>query len=269
MTTVEAGRNGQRVGRSPRNAPPVPSEEGTLRIKNLTVSYGGPAVLEDITFDAEPGCSTGIMGPNGSGKTTLMKATLGLISRHRGCITFDGKPVPEVRRRIAYVPQAKDVDWTFPINVIDTVLQGTYPRLGLFRRPAKPEREEARQCLGRVGLESFAKRQIGELSGGQQQRVFLARALAQRADLLLLDEPFTGIDAASEAKIAAVLRELRAEGKTILVVHHNLAQAHAYFDQLVFLNKRLIAAGPVDKVLKPEILSEVYGLGHGLSEIND
>ncbi len=230
----------------------------TIRVEDLYVSYDGNRILTDVHFQLETGRLIGIIGANGSGKSTLMKAMLGLIERDRGAVTVEGKTVEEQRKRIAYVPQRATIDWDFPITVLDTVLLGTYPSLGLFRRPKKKHRDWAHECLETVGMEQYAERQIGELSGGQQQRVFLARALAQKADYFFLDEPFVGIDVTSEALIIDILKKLRDEGKTILVVHHNLTQLRDYFNDLIVVKRGVLASGPVDEVMTSDVLKEAF-----------
>lgn len=229
-----------------------------IEIQNIHVSYNGKKVVEDVSFSFDTGKLIGIVGPNGAGKSTLMKAILGLIPRDYGNVSFHGKPINQVRKEIAYLPQRSSIDWDFPILVRDAVLTGTYPNLGLFKRPRKKEKEFAAECLKKVGMEDFSNRQIGELSGGQQQRVFLARALAQKADLFFLDEPFVGIDVASEKVIIDILKNLRDEGKTIFVVHHDLSKVESYFDDLILLNKELFAAGSVKNVYQPENMNKCY-----------
>jgi manganese/zinc/iron transport system ATP- binding protein len=177
-----------------------------------------------------------------------------------------GKPVKRQRKRIGYVPQRESVDWDFPINALDAVLMGTYGKLGWFIRPGKPQRNWAHECLERVGMADYADRQIGQLSGGQQQRVFLARALAQQADIYFMDEPMAGVDAATEQVVFDLLRELRSDGKTVLVVHHDLRTVAKYFDDVVLLNMRLVAHGPVDEVFTQENLIKTYGGRLGILE---
>ncbi|MFF0828160.1 metal ABC transporter ATP-binding protein [Brevibacillus sp. NPDC003359] len=232
--------------------------ESAIAVRDLHVSYFGNEVVQDVSFDVEVGSMVGIIGPNGAGKSTLIKALLELIPRDKGNVRIFGKETNEFRKKIAYVPQRSMIDWTFPITVMDTVLIGTYPSVGLFKFPKKKEKAWALECLKRVGLEDFRDRQIGELSGGQQQRVFLARALAQKPELLLLDEPFVGIDVASEDTIIRILKELQLQDKTIVVVHHDLSKANAYFDQLLLMNKELIKFGTVDEVLNREVMSKAY-----------
>lgn len=230
----------------------------SLKIKNLSVSYGENNVLRDINFSIKTGNLVGIVGPNGAGKSTLIKAILKLIPADSGKVEFCQEPLNKVRKKIAYKPQSSQIDWDFPIKVKDTVILGTYPQLGLFKRPGKKEEIKAMECLEKVGMESYAERQINELSGGQQQRVFLARALAQDAECFFLDEPFVGIDAASEKIMVATLKDLRDKGKTIFVVHHDLMKVKDYFDQLILLNKDLIAAGSVKEVFRPKIMEKAY-----------
>ncbi|MFC4323301.1 metal ABC transporter ATP-binding protein [Litchfieldia salsa] len=232
--------------------------KSALTVKELFVSYHGNEALKNINFSIEHSNLVGIIGPNGAGKSTLLKSLLNLIPKDKGDIQIYGKSFNEQRRSVAYVPQRNNIDWDFPITVFDTVLIGTYPNLGLFKSPKKTEREWAQHCLERVGMEEFSKRQIGELSGGQQQRVFLARALAQKSEIFYLDEPFVGIDIASEETIITILKDLKKSGKIILVVHHDLSKVSHYFDQLILLNKELIAFGHTDEVLQAETLSKAY-----------
>ncbi|MCY7914289.1 metal ABC transporter ATP-binding protein [Bacillus haynesii] len=229
-----------------------------ITVKDLYVSYHGAEALRNINFSLDQGMMAGIIGPNGAGKSTLLKSMLQLIPKDKGDVRLLGKPLKDVRKQIAYVPQRNDMDWTFPINVLDTVILGTYPELGLFRRPKKRDKDWAYHCLEKVRMESYVKRQIGELSGGQQQRVFLARALAQKAELFCLDEPFVGIDVTSEEMIVSILKELRVEGKTVLVVHHDLSKADSYFNELILLNKELIQKGPVSDILNPDVMMKAY-----------
>lgn len=229
-----------------------------IRVENLYVSYYGNTVLQNIHFSTEKGKLIGIIGPNGAGKSTLMKAILGLIRRDKGTVEVFETSVKDVRKQLAYVPQRSQIDWDFPITVIDTVMIGTYPKLGVFRRPKKTEKTWALECLKKVGMEDFSNRQIGELSGGQQQRVFLARALAQQAEMYFLDEPFVGVDVTSEEMIIRILKELRDEGKTVFVVHHDLSTVTDYFDELILINKELIEFGAVEKVFRPECMTKAY-----------
>ncbi|WP_028778069.1 metal ABC transporter ATP-binding protein [Shimazuella kribbensis] len=227
-------------------------------VSNLYVSFQGKQVVQDVSFDLQKGRMLGIIGPNGAGKSTLLKAILGLIPNDSGKIRILDSSIQSTRKFIAYVPQRNDIDWDFPITVLDVVLIGTYPSLGLIKKPNKKHRDWALTCLTKVGMEEYKNRQIGELSGGQQQRVFLARALAQRADIFFLDEPFVGIDVTSEGMIIQILKELCYEGKTIAVVHHDLGKAESYFDDLLLLNKNVIHYGHAAEVLDPSILSKAY-----------
>lgn len=238
---------------------PSPDTDCPLSIQGLTVSYGEkPAVFSvDVAF--RPAQMTAIIGPNGAGKSTLLKAALGIVRPLSGQITSFGRPLHEMRARIAYVPQRASVDWDFPARVLDVVMMGLYRDLGLLGRVRGAHRARAMACLERVGMADFAHRQIGQLSGGQQQRVFLARALAQDADLYLLDEPFAGVDAATEKAIIAVLHGLRAEGKTVVSVHHDLATVQDYFDRILLINTTAIAEGPVAEVFTPAHLQTAYG----------
>ena len=230
-----------------------------LSIENLHVSYRGVKALNGLDLTVPAGQKTCIVGPNGSGKSTTLKAALGLIEPANGKIRFFDQRVDAVRKRIAYVPQRSATDWDFPINVCDTVLLGTYPHLRLFQRPGAIEREIARRALLRVDMEAFANRQIADLSGGQQQRVFIARALAQQADILLLDEPLMGIDAASEANIIEILTELCEAGKTVVMVHHDLSNIQHYFDHMIMINQHLIAQGSIHDVLTAQNLTKTFG----------
>ncbi|GBF73314.1 manganese transporter [Paenibacillus sp. 598K] len=229
-----------------------------ISVEHLHVSYNGVEAIRDVSFELDAGNLVGIIGPNGAGKSTLLKALLHLIPRDRGEIAFLGRPIRELRQRIAYVPQRSEIDWHFPITVLDTVLLGTYPMLGWFRRPGKRERDWAADCLEQVGMADFRNRQIGELSGGQQQRVFLARALAQQPELFFLDEPFVGVDLVSEQTIVQILKEQQARGKTIVVVHHDLSKANDYFNKLLLINRELVGFGEVDEVFRPEVMSQAY-----------
>ena len=234
------------------------SPDAILDIHDMTVAYDRRPVLWNVDLTlVEPGL-VAIVGPNGAGKSTLIKAVMGLIPVTSGHVTAWGRSVDEQRRRIGYVPQRETVDWGFPINVLDTVLMGTYGELGWFRRPKARHRQRALDCLERVDMLDFAKRQIGQLSGGQQQRVFLARALVQDADLYFMDEPMAGVDAATERIIFDLLKALRDAGRTIVVVHHDLRTVAEHFDEVVLLNVRVVASGPVATTFVPEKLQATY-----------
>ncbi|MCB1063375.1 MAG: metal ABC transporter ATP-binding protein [Verrucomicrobiae bacterium] len=230
-----------------------------LEVHDLTVAYHKKPVLWGVDFEIPAGKLVGIIGPNGAGKSTLIKAAMGLLPLSSGWVEAFGRPLKEVRDRVGYVPQREEIDWDFPVNVMDVVLMGRYGKLGWLKRPGKADREIARACLEKVRMLPFADRQIANLSGGQQQRVFLARALAQESDLYFMDEPFAGVDAATEDAIIALLRELCSQGKTLFVVHHDLASVPDYFDWLVLLNLRLVASGPTSEVFTPEMLAKTYG----------
>ncbi len=234
--------------------PPPP-----LEIHDLTVAYHKKPVLYGVDLQVPSGAIVGIIGPNGAGKSTLIKSVMGLLPSSSGWVKIFGKPYRESCGRVGYVPQRESVDWDFPVNVMDVVLMGRYGRLRLGQRPGKADREAARNCLEKVQMLPYANRQIGNLSGGQQQRVFLARALAQESDLYLMDETFAGVDAATEAAIVELLRELKSQGKTLMVVHHDLASAKEYFDHLLLLNMRLVAFGRTKEVFTPALLQATYG----------
>jgi manganese/zinc/iron transport system ATP- binding protein len=244
-----------------RPAPPTESPTTTpiLDVHDVNVAYHRKPVLWDIDFTLREPRLVGIVGPNGAGKSTLIKAILGLVPLASGGVQVFGEPVARVRRRIGYVPQRETVDWDFPVTVLDVVLMGTYGRLGWFRRPGRGERDLARHCLARVGLSGLERRQIGQLSGGQQQRTFLARALAQQADIYFMDEPLAGVDAATESTIFELLEELRQQGKTVFVVHHDLRTVTQYFDYVILLNVRLIAHGQTEEVFTEDNLRKTYG----------
>jgi len=233
--------------------------DAPLAVRGLTVTYREKPAIFSVDATFEDGALTAIVGPNGAGKSTLLKAALGIVRPLAGRITFFGRGFDEARDRIAYVPQRASVDWDFPTRALDVVLMGLYRELGLLGRVGRSQRARAMDCLARVGMEGFADRQIGQLSGGQQQRVFLARALAQNADLYLLDEPFAGVDAATEKAVIAVLKGLKAEGKTVAVVHHDLSTVRDYFDRVLIVNMRKIAEGPVDTAFTTENLQSAYG----------
>ncbi|WP_158965570.1 metal ABC transporter ATP-binding protein [Chachezhania sediminis] len=234
-------------------------KDSPLAVRGLTVSYGEKPAVFSVDMTVPKGSMTAIIGPNGAGKSTMLKAVLGIVKPLSGQVEVFGCPLADQRARIAYVPQRASVDWDFPTRVIDVVLMGLYREVGLLGRLRGAHVDRARSCLDRVGMAAFADRQIGQLSGGQQQRVFLARALAQDADLYLLDEPFAGVDAATEKAIIAVLKSLKSEGKTVVAVHHDLATVRDYFDHVFLINVRRIAEGPVDEAFTAETLQEAYG----------
>jgi manganese/zinc/iron transport system ATP- binding protein len=240
-------------------APPLPGKPAPIEVRDLTVAYRDRPVLWDVDLDVPAGVLMAIVGPNGAGKTTLIKAILGLVEVAAGQVLVEGEPYEKRRRRVAYVPQRGSVDWDFPTNVLDVVMMGLYGKLGWLRRPGRQEREQALGALRKVGMEEYAERQISQLSGGQQQRVFLARALVQSASVFLMDEPFQGVDATTERAIVRLLQELRQEGNTVIVVHHDLQTVEEYFDWVLLLNVRRVAAGPVEEVFTDENLRITYG----------
>jgi len=234
-------------------------QHDALRIRDLTVAYHRKPVVWDIDLAIPPGKLAGIIGPNGAGKSTLIKACLDLIPKTSGEVMMFGEAYARQLKRVGYVPQRESVDWDFPVSVLDVVAMGTYAQLGWFRRVNQRSKTLAMQALQRVGLEDYAQRQISQLSGGQQQRTFLARALVQDADLYFMDEPFAGVDAATERAIVVLLQELQSRGKTCLVVHHDLATVPQYFDWTILLNMRVVASGPTVDVFHPENLRKTYG----------
>lgn len=230
-----------------------------LAIRGLTVTYGEKPAIFSIDATFASGKMTAIIGPNGAGKSTLLKAALGIVKPISGKVSVYSKPLKGELATIAYVPQRASVDWDFPTRVIDVVLMGLARELGLLGRTRKRHIEKARACLARVGMEAFADRQIGQLSGGQQQRVFLARALAQDAEIYLLDEPFAGVDAATEKAIIGVLQSLRDDGKTVIAVHHDLSTVADYFDNVFLINTTAVAEGSVQEAFTSQNLQAAYG----------
>lgn len=241
---------------------PEHSPDSPLSIHDMTVAYQRRPVLWDVDYDAPPRSLIAIVGPNGAGKSTLIKACLNLIPRASGHVEFFGKPYAQARRLIGYVPQRESVDWDFPASALDIAAMGMYAQIGWFRPVSRSHKSTAMDALAKVGMADFASRQISQLSGGQQQRVFLARALAQDAQLYFMDEPFAGVDAATELAIVDVLRSLKDSGKTVIVVHHDLPTVPKYFDHVLLLNTRVVAAGPVSgpgSVFTQDNLQRTYG----------
>ncbi|KAA5832545.1 metal ABC transporter ATP-binding protein [Saccharopolyspora hirsuta] len=228
----------------------------------VTVHYGETLALDDVSVDIGPGRICGLLGMNGSGKSTLFKALMGLVRPDSGDIRLLGRDQRQARRDglIAYVPQSEAVDWTFPVTVGDVVMMGRYGHLGLTRHPKQKDKAAVRAALERVGLTELAGNPIGALSGGQRKRAFVARGIAQEAQLLFLDEPFAGVDKKSEATISDLLRELRSEGRTVVISTHDLASVPALCDEAVLLQQRVIAHGPLDEVLSPETLARTFGV---------
>ncbi len=242
-----------------RPAGPEHSSRAPVSIHDMTVAYHRKPVLWDVDLDIPEGRLVGIVGPNGAGKSTLLKAILGLIPTASGDVRIYGKRVREQRGLIGYVPQRESVDWDFPVCALDVVAMGLYREIGWFRRVRAAHRARAMEALVRVGMDSLALRQISQLSGGQQQRVFLARSLVQDARLYLMDEPFAGVDAATEGIIINLLRGLREKGRTVVVIHHDLQTAPEYFDHMILLNTRVVAAGPTAEVFTQKNLHNTYG----------
>ncbi len=230
-----------------------------LEVSNLTVLYNNSVVLSDCTVSISRGVMLGIIGPNGAGKTTFIKSILELIPKKSGKVLLLGDNFKKVHKCIAYVAQRHSIDWDFPLTVFDMVLMGCYGKLGWFRRPGKPEYAQTYEALVAVGLERYANEPIGVLSGGQQQRAFIARALMQDAHIYFLDEPFAGVDLPTEKIIVELLQKLRDQGKTIIVVHHDILTAPTYFDWALLLNKKVVACGPIEEVLTQRNFENVYG----------
>ncbi len=240
-----------------------------VEVHDLTVAYDSKPVLWDIDLAIPSGKLVAVIGPNGAGKTTLIKSVLGLIKPVSGTINFPSLNTNRINKKIAYVPQSGSVDWDFPATVLDIVMMGRYGHLGWFKRPGKNEREMAMETLKTVGMEEYANRQISQLSGGQQQRVFLARALIQQSEIYFMDEPFKGVDAQTEKSIIALLKALKKQGKTVIVVHHDLQTVDEYFDWVTLVNLRLIANGETADVFNKENLESAYGERHLLRKKED
>ena len=235
------------------------NQTSIISVKGLSVSYERKRVLTNVYLEVEGGKIHGVVGPNGAGKSTLFKAILGLIDTNTGQILINGHDITEERKRVVYVPQKTDVDWTFPATVFDIVMMGRYPHKKIFQRLNDKDKKLTMDALEEVGMTTFKDRQIGELSGGQQQRVFLARALCQQADVFLLDEPFVGVDMTTEEHIIKILKRLASENKTLLVVHHDLSTVDTYFDNVILLNQRMIAYGPTEDTFTKENIAKAYG----------
>ena len=242
---------------------PTPAEAAESRtplsVYDLTVAYQRKPVIWDVSFEIPAGVLVGVVGPNGAGKSTLLKAVLDLVPKSSGRVRVFGRSYRENRGRVGYVPQRESVDWDFPVSALDVVAMGLYRQIGWFRPVRASHRRVAMEALRRVGISELAHRQISQLSGGQQQRTFLARALVQDADLYLMDEPFAGVDAATELAIVDLLREMKTRGKTALVIHHDLQTVAEYFDYVLLLNMRVVAQGPTAEVFTRENLQKTYG----------
>jgi ABC-type Mn2+/Zn2+ transport system ATPase subunit len=242
------------------------SDSAALELSGLRVSYGARLVLEDVAFALPAGQLVGIIGPNGAGKTTLLKAILGLVPIEAGAVAVGGAAIAKRAGRVAYVPQRDAVNWRYPASVADVVMMGRYGRLGWLRRPGAADRTIVQRCLEQVGMAGLAARPIAALSGGQQQRVFLARALAQEPEVLLLDEPISGVDAPTQEAILTILAGLAARGKTLMITTHDLHCNMQHFGALLALNRHVVALGPVEQVLTPEVLTRTYGAQVVLSD---
>ena len=238
-----------------------PAGDSAVSIRNVTVGYDGQPALEDVDLEIARGSLLAIFGPNGGGKTTLLKLIAGVLQPWTGTVETLGVPAGQAARRVAYVPQAELVDWSFPITVWNVAMMGRFPRLGLLRQPAAADRTAVAAALERVGMIGSARVQIGRLSGGQRRRAFLARALAAEPDLYLLDEPVTGVDVPTQEDLMALLKAEADSGRTIVATTHDLAAVSRHFRQAVAINRRVIASGPVDMVRDPDVLSRTYG-GH-------
>lgn len=245
---------------NPKPQTPIPNDEpATLELEGVTVTYNGRPALEDVTLHVSHGARVAVVGPNGAGKSTLFKALVGLLPLRSGRILIHGRPLGHHQDCVAYVPQREEVDWRFPVTVADVVMMGRYGRLGWLGRPGKDDRAIVARSLEQMGLMDLANRPIGELSGGQQQRAFLARALAQQPHILLMDEPFTGVDLTTQETTLALLDQLRAQGVTVMVSTHDLNLAAERFEQIVLLNRRLIASGPPAQVFTQQAIAEAFG----------
>ncbi len=230
-----------------------------VKTVNLTISYHKRPAIKGINLAVEAGNIVGVIGPNGAGKSTLFKGILGLLPADTGEVEIFGTSVKESLQRVTYVPQKEQFDWDFPINVFDLVMMGRYTHMSYFGRPSENDKIIVRESLEKIGMGNHASTQIKNLSGGQQQRVFLARALAQESDLLFLDEPFVGVDAKTEEVILQLMKELKSQGKTIMIVHHDLAKIRDYFDKLALINQTLVAYGDTEDVFTQELINRTYG----------
>ena len=249
-----------------------PASGGTplaLEVRRLTASYSSRPVLWDVDAEIPAGTLAAIVGPNGAGKSTLLKAVVGLLKVDSGHVLIEGAPAGEALDRVAYVPQRDEVDWDFPITVREVVEMGRYRSAGWVRRLKPADREVVDEAIARVGMTPYGSRQIGELSGGQRQRVFIARALAQESPVMLLDEPFAGVDARTESALLDLLAEFRDEGRTVVVVHHDLGTVRARFDWALLLNVRTVACGPVAESLSNDMLRRAYGGVAGEEGVED
>ena len=241
-----------------------------VEVHDVSVAYQHKPVLWGVDLSLPAGKLIGLVGPNGAGKSTLLKAMMGLLKLQSGYVRFFDRALDKVRRRVSYMPQRAAIDWDFPISVYDVVMMGRYAHMGLLKWPGKADHAQVKRCLAQVGLSHLASRQIGKLSGGQQQRVLFARLLAQQGDILLLDEPTSAVDAATASRLLALMKQMSAAGKTVLVVHHDLQAVQEHFEWAVLLNLRLIGAGPTAETLTPQLVAAAYGGGLGmLTQVRD
>lgn len=245
--------------RAPARPPIRPATAPAVRLRNVTAGYDGRAAIEDVSLDIGMGSLTAILGPNGGGKSTALKVMAGLLRPWSGSVDVLGAPAGREARRVAYVPQAETVDWSFPVNVWDVVMMGRYPRLGPIRRPRAADRDAVHEALHAVGMAERARTQIGSLSGGQRRRAFLARALAADPDLYLLDEPVTGVDITTQEDLMHVLEAEAIRGKTVVATTHDLGAAAHHFDLLIAINRRVVARGAAGDVLAGDMLAQIYG----------
>ena len=236
-----------------------------IEVDDLTVAYHQKPVLWDIDLKIPHGVLMAIVGPNGAGKSTLIKSIMNLVDPLAGTVRINGEPYENQKKKIAYVPQRGSVDWDFPTKVLDVVMMGTYGKLGWIKRPGKKEKDQAIDALRKLEMLDFKDRQISQLSGGQQQRVFLARALVQDADIYFMDEPFQGVDATTEVAIIKLLKELKEQGKTVIVVHHDLDTVSEYFNWVLLLNVKVLACGPMASTFNTENLKKAYGSKHSFA----
>ncbi len=244
-------------------------ENTVLQIKDLTVAYQNNVVLQNVNLSIPSGNLVGIIGPNGAGKSTLLNAIMHLIPKIEGEVKIKGESLKTIRKQVAFIPQRDSVDWNFPISVLDLVLMGRYVKLPWYKKITDLDKQQALNCLEKVNMLNFADKHISELSGGEKQRIFIARALAQEAEVYFFDEPLVGIDATSEKEIMEILNQMKMEGKSIFVVHHDLQSSVEYFDWVIFINRKIVASGPISSVFSLQNLQNTYGEAFSvLSKIN-
>ncbi len=242
-----------------KSEPMANQDQYAIQVEALNVSYDRKRVLSAVYLNLKPGLVYGLLGPNGAGKSTLFKAILDLIDVDTGRVLINGGSVQDIRKEVVYVPQRDDVDLSFPATVYDVVRMGRFPHVSLMQRLGKADKLAINEALEKLGISHLRDRQIGQLSGGQQQRVFLARAMAQQADIWFLDEPFVGVDATTEARIMTLLHDLANQGRTVIVIHHDLSTVRNYFDQVILMNQRIVAYGKTSEIFTDEKVAETYG----------